>query len=441
MKKRVLLFARSFLCEYYGKIKTEVFEPIFVTMTTAEKKSLQVLGWKVYGCFEEQYSDLSVASFSGDYLKTSLVSDRFLSRYPHEKRLEILGKEISFWRMVFEETKPDMLVNETVAIEMAEVMAIEAQSRNIPFYTSLLGFLPNTFYWKPDPFSGRLNDLTDVIPSESDCQVARDYINGVVEKNTRPFYVANIKKHSFSLKTLLHAYQINVEAKRKQRKLETESYFRYEDYSIFAEKGLEICRSVRHFKYDTIKSIEGKNVLFYPMHLEPEATLNYFVDENYDQASLIRMILCCMKNNQYLVVKEHPQQQGALSLEKFSELKKTYSNLIYLPSYESSFEVLKRTDAVVTLTSTVGWEALMLGVPVFVLGKIFYDQCHGATRISGLKELKMELQKAEYTKPNTSETLSFAAKMVSLFHKGCPGPGHVETIVDYCSEIEQLAIQ
>lgn len=440
MKKKVLFFARAFLCRFYAEMKSELIEPIFITLTTEEKLYLQSRHWRVMGCFEEEYEELPISTFSGNYLITSFTSDRFLYRFPIEKRREILGKEITFWRRVFERTNPDMLVNETVAVEIAEVMAIEAKRKGIPFYTTLSGFLPNTFYWKPDPFSGRLDDLSKVIPSDEAVKIAREYINSVVEKNFRPRYVLNIKRHSFSFKTLIHAYIIMNESKRRQKKIESKVVFKYEDYSLFDEKELEICRSVRNFNYDSLESIENKNILFYPMHLEPEATLSYFVEENYDQSSLIRMILSAMRNNQYLVVKEHPQQQGALSLNKFSELKKQYSNLLYLPSYVPSFKILQKSEAVVTLTSTAGWEALVLGKPVFVFGKIFYDQCPGVIRISNYKELKTSLQKEEYVIPNPMDVLLFAAKMVSLFQKGCPSMSYKDTINDFVHAVEKLTI-
>lgn len=439
MKKKVLLFARSFLAKYYGDIKSDIVEPIFVTMTTQEREYLENKGWKVYGCFEEEYNELPVAMFPGDYLKTSLKSDRFLCRFSHEKRLEILGKEISFWANIMDSTKPDFLVNETVAVEIAEVMAIEAEKRGIPFYTYLLGFIPGTFYWKPDPYSGRLHDLSSIAPSSENLEQAAQYIKNVREKGQRPFYVSGIKKESNRLKSLLYAYKVYLKTCRQQKQEESNHTFKYEDYTIFTKIKYEIKKASFFNKYDKLEEINNKGVIFFPMHLEPEATLNYFVEENYDQESLISLIIGCIKNNQLLVVKEHPQQQGMLMTKRFQDLKRRFSNLVYLPSYISSFEILKKCDAVVTLTSTAAWEALVLEKPVFILGRIYFDQCPGAIRLDNLKQLKRELNKESYTPPNIEEVKLFAAKMVSLFHKGCPTPSYKDnTIEDFVKEVEKL---
>lgn len=439
MKKKVLLFARSFLAKYYADIKSDIIEPVFVTMTTQEREYLEGKGWKVYGCFEEDYPRLSITEFNPSYLKTSFRSDRFLCRFPLEKRREILGKEISFWTKILDETKPDFLINETVAVEIAEVMAIEAAKRNIPFHTALLGFLPNTFYWKPDPYSGRMNDLSKLQVSDEQLKQADQYLANIRERQQRPFYVSSIKKYCISLKTVFHCLYLHLKQKSVEAKKEKEAGFRYEDYSIFTGLDVQRCWEALFRKHDSLKELEGKHYVFFPMHLEPEATLNYFVDEQYEQASFIQLLACSLKQNQYLVVKEHPQQQGVLLSKEFAKLKKKYSNVIFLPSYISSFDVLKHCDAVVTLTSTAAWEAAILGIPVFVAGKIFYDQCPGITRIESPKQLRRELRRTDYISPKFEDVKLFAAQMISLFHEGCPTPSFKEnTIKAYTRAIENL---
>lgn len=440
MKTKVLFFARSFLAKYYSEMQSKIIEPVFVTMTGEEKEYLQNKNWKVYGCFEEEYASLPIFEYSPNYLKTSFYSDRFLCRFDLKKRKEILGKEISFWKKVFDEISPAFLVNETVAIEIAEVMAIEAEKRGIPFYTSLLGFLPNTFYWKPDPFSGRLDDLSNENINDDSIRLAEKYLTDVREKQIRPFYVSAIKKYNISPKTVVHSIMSHVSAKRKMQKKERNQDFCYEDYSLFTAASVRRNWNALFHNYDTMDVIENKRFVFFPMHLEPEATLSYFVDENYEQTSIVQLLACSIKQNQILVVKEHPQQQGALLSKTYRDLRKRYSNVVFLPSYISSFDLLKRCDAVVTLTSTAAWEGVVLGKPVFVLGKIFYDQCPGVNRIENLKQLKQELRKEVYLYPEKENVQRFAAQMICRFHTGCPSPSYEEdTIEDFTKAIEELA--
>lgn len=440
MKTKVLLFARSFLAEYYSDINSDIIEPIFVTLTENEKNFLQKKGWKVYGCFEEEYGNLSVADYPSNYLRTSLASDRFLNRFSYEKRLEILGKEITFWNRIFDETEPAALFNETVAVEIAEVMAIEAEKRGIPFYTALLGFLPNTFYWKPDPFTGRLNDLSEIEPSDEDLKKADDYIENVTKKAQVPFYVkSNIGRSPKSFIRFIRSLVSGTSHYLGEKYRQYTNIFRYEDYSKYSYSYTKYYLRSILYKYDTISSIIDKHYVYLPLHIEPEATLSYFVNEDYRQDFLIDSIIKSLPQGQYLVVKEHPQQYGLLLEPRFRFLRKQYSNLIYLPSNIPSYDLLKSCECIVTLTSSAAWEGLLLKKPALVLGKIYYDQCPGAIRINDFKELKNKLRTSSFSILHEDEIKLFVARMISIFHSGCPSPSAPDTgIYDYVKAMEKL---
>lgn len=442
MKKKVLLFARSFLAKYYADINSDIIEPIFVTLTNQEREFLENKGWKIYGCFEEEYDQLETKSVPGNYLKTSFASDRFLSRFSYEKRLEILGKEISFWERVFDITEPDFLFNETVAVEIAEVMAIEAEKRNIPFYSALLGFLPNTFYWKPDPFSGRLNDLTKVVPSKEHLEKADEYIDNVTKRALVPFYVrSHVGKKPKSFFRFVKGTVFGAIRYFKECIRLSKAGFHYEDYRSFCFIYTQFYLRSFFFAYDSLKKVDGHPFVFLPLHMEPEATLSYFVDDNYRQDFLVDIVAKSLRQGQLLVVKEHPQQPGLLMQRRFRELRKLYPNLVYLPSNVSSHTIIQSCDCIVTLTSTVGWEGLLQHKPVLILGKIFFDQCPGSIRIKGVPELKKALREAKFSDASDDEIKLFVAKIISLFQVGCPTPTVKDAgIVDYVKAMESLVV-
>lgn len=440
MKKKVLLFARSFLAEYYSDIASDIIEPIFVTLTVNEKNFLQKKGWKIYGCFEEEYDTLPIADYPSDYLKTSFASDRFLNRFSYEKRLEILGKEISFWKRIFDETKPAALFNETVAVEIAEVMAIEAEKRGIPFYTALLGFLPNTFYWKPDPFTGRLNDLSGIEPSDEDLKKADEYIENVTKKAQVPFYVKSfVGKSPKSFTKFIMGTVLGLRRYVKECRRLSKPGFHYEDYRKYCFEYSKFFLKSLFYKYDSIKAVNGYPYVFLPLHMEPEATISYFVFEDYRQDFLIDFVVKSLRQGQYLVVKEHPQQPGLLLARRFRLLKKQYPNLIYVPSNTPSYGIIQSCDCIVTLTSSAGWEGLLQKKPVFVMGKIFFDQCPGAIRVDSISELKMYLREANYPIVSDDDIRLFVARMISLFHPGCPTPSVTDSgIKEYVLAMETI---
>ena len=156
---------------------------------------------------------------------------------------------------------------------------------------------------------------------------------------------------------------------------------------------------------------------------EPEATLNYMSEFYSNQCSTIENILKCLNQNQVLVVKEHPVDKGALLMNKFTELRKKYSSLYFIPAEIHGRIVLERATRVVTLTSTVGWEAFIIGKKVYVLGEIFYDRIVGQDYISNFKQLKEVLRNpAEKNKITIEEITVFIAKMVEISLRGNPFP-------------------
>lgn len=439
---KILFFARSFLAKYYSEIRSEKFESLYVVLTHEEKIFLESKGITVHGCFEDEYEKLQVSTVCNDYLRTSFISDRFLHRFSLDKRLEILGKEISFWRNIFEKLKPDYLFNETVALEIAEVMAIEAGRMNIPFFSSLLGFLPYTFYWKPSPFDGRLNDLSQIDPSDECMHKALEYYKRVTEKGHKPFYIIDsLKPNNYPLRSLIGSLFRNTKKFLKKRKIRRLLRFKYEDdYTSHPYRtSLRIINRIIH-NYSNNSELLNKKLIFFPLHIEPEAILNYFAEEYQNQVSTIENIARTLKHNQYLVVKEHPQQKGVLLDKRYRELKNKIPNLFYLPAEVDSYDIIEKSEAIVTLTSTAAWEGLIFGKPIFVLGKIFYDQCPGVSRIESFAHLKEEIRKNEYILPIKEDVIIFIARMISIFHKGSPTPYAKEdfhqNVSDYTRAIE-----
>ena len=229
----------------------------------------------------------------------------------------------------------------------------------------------------------------------------------------------------------------------EKRKLKRIKMFKYEDHYSSSSflNSRRVFNRVFH-NYDKLKSCKNKKLIFFPMHFEPEATLFHFAEEFQNQEHTIDMIARALKVGQYLAVKEHPQQKGALLDRRFRDLKKKHSNLIFFPAEIPSQNVIKIAEAVVTLTSTAAWEALVYGKPVFVLGTIFFDQCPGAKKISNYFHLKEQVRKENYEFPDKKKIIDFIARMYSILNEGYPSPyfkgNWDKNINDYTRAIEKV---
>jgi hypothetical protein len=252
--------------------------------------------------------------------------------------------------------------------------------------------------------------------------LADSYISLVLAKDYKPFYVKHLAGRR-ALKPLLVGiakwltWQVRGIAARHGR-------FRYELCGEEYAKRIEVYFKSLVLNYDRLEDTpEGLEVIFYPLHQEPEATLLYMSEFYANQVATIENILRCLAPHQVLVVKEHPVDKGGLLRSKFWRLRREYSGLYFLPAEIHGRQVLARATRVVTLTSTVGWEAAIVGKTAYVLGEIFYDNLGGLKRISNLDELRRRLRApAQGPAASREEVLDFVARMATASYPGNPFP-------------------
>lgn len=422
-KPVVLFFARGYQADFFPHLISDKYEAIFVTLTIQEKKSIAKMRGRIVGCFEEDYNDISAVTIHENYLITSFMSDRFLGRFSYNKRLEILGKEISFWSSIFEKYKPRAVVNELVAIEISEVLLIESKKRNILYLAGMNCPADDYFYWLNNPLSLSGRYLHNVVPGKFSLEIAKKYIEEVLAKDYKPFYVKNLKGR-LNLFTLLVSFAKLFIWNLKKYKSLFSGGFRYELYIDEYSKKVAVYFKSIYTSYDKIDNLPaGKEVVFFPLHQEPEATLNYMSEFYANQVATIENILKCLSNNQVLAVKEHPVDKGSLLRKKFLNLKKQYSALYYFPAEIHGRQIMKVANRIITLTSTVGWEAIVTGKTVYVLGEIFYDNLDGIPKINDFNDLKRELRNAPANDRVSIEYLTtFIAIMTEQCYAGNPFP-------------------
>ena len=145
--------------------------------------------------------------------------------------------------------------------------------------------------------------------------------------------------------------------------------------------------------YDTApKEFSNENVV-YPLQYEPEASLLYFAPDIVNQVSFVETILKALPHGKKLWVKEHPNQFGALSSPAWLALKQRYDNLHFLHGRQNGRDLIKKSSLVITISSTMGLDGLLLGRKVLVAGSVFYSNFTGATRIRSYFELAQEFDR------------------------------------------------
>lgn len=139
------------------------------------------------------------------------------------------------------------------------------------------------------------------------------------------------------------------------------------------------------------KPKEGEDFAFFPLHFEPELALLLLSPFYFDQLALIRCIARSLPVHFKLYVKEHPAMKNKRPRSYYEELVKI-PNVRLIDPKVKSFELIKKTKLVTTITGTVGWEASLLGKPVITFGEVFYNSLSFVKRVHDIERLPELMQ-------------------------------------------------
>lgn len=447
MKKKILFFARDYQNDFFPHLISGIYDSLYVVLTIKEKKKLlQNYNINAIGCFEDYFTEKSSSKLVFDdlYLDTSFFSDRYLGSRTFKERRIILALERDFWRGILTEYRPSAVVNEIVAIEISEVLQIEARKLAIDHYSWMISpFKDKSFYWQESPFHSSLNsDVFHKQPTEESMDFSSRYINKLKTlDNVKPFYAENLYGR-LSLSRLFSMVRITIISFFNFCRLKLKRKNRYFYPYYMGDKSVLINNLKNYynsiiFKYDSIEDYEQCDLVFYPLHYEPEASIIYMSEFYEDQLNLIRNFSKCLRHNQVLAVKEHPQQPGVLLNKEYRKLRKRLSNVMFLPAEYSTKTLILKCELILTQTSTAGWEAIILGKPVVVIGKVFYDKYPFINNFVSFEELKNIIKNKSYAIPDDEATIEYVANFYEYCKDGNPYPHanlYEDRNVDYIRE-------
>jgi hypothetical protein len=154
------------------------------------------------------------------------------------------------------------------------------------------------------------------------------------------------------------------------------------------------------------------------LHKQPEASTFVKAPFYLDQAALVENIAKSLPVGHRLYVKPHHNDFGAQSAGYYRQML-CRPNVKLLRMNVNSQELVRRAAAVVTITGTAGWEAIVLGRPVLTLGNIFYNDFDQVIRVGDIARLPYLLREAIYNyRPDTELALKYIAAHFLGSHEG-----------------------
>ena len=146
-------------------------------------------------------------------------------------------------------------------------------------------------------------------------------------------------------------------------------------------------RSISGLYSNVLKEKDGRKYIYYPLHVPHDVQLTVRSNLFYFQEALIEYLSRILPIGYDLYIKEHPASVGALPVDGLKRLVKKRNYLKLLHPSINSFELVKNAEIVIVVNSKVGFEALMQGKKVIVVGEAFYKNKGLTVDVENLKDL------------------------------------------------------
>jgi hypothetical protein len=111
--------------------------------------------------------------------------------------------------------------------------------------------------------------------------------------------------------------------------------------------------------------------VFFPLHVNPEASTMVQSPMHTNQFAIIETLAKSIPLSMDIIVKEHIPMLGRRPMRFYRELQKI-PGVKFASPFEDSFEFIKKAGLVCSITSTVAWEAILLGRPTLIIGNPYF---------------------------------------------------------------------
>ena len=284
------------------------------------------------------------------------------------KSVNIFNRCMKFWEKLIGKIDPDLIIGSTSGV-VGKTLSVIARCRGIDTRILSSAKYQSYFYWAVDEFY----TFPEV---EENFKLIKDIFNHIDYEELKgvkrlPWTAINYQIYMryssiWSLITRVISQSVNKIFKRYKRIVSMGNYGLSEEIRYIYRMHREI-RNMHGLNLTDVNSLKGKSYIFYPLHVEPEAALGTISPEFNEQLALIELIAKNLPAGTLLVVKEHLAALGRRPRDFYSTILEIPNVVMISPDAYAS-EVAKGARCVAVITSTLGTEAAILGIPVISFG-------------------------------------------------------------------------
>jgi len=445
----ILLFSRNELVHLYGKLDQELKKTMNVVHNCHSKIEKEILEQQYHVVdvidFKHQVSKLFLNKINmslideideviienscGRFcLNSAIQSDRTFTKLAYDDCLRLAQSYYLFWKNYFEKNRVEYFLHEPTSLFFNHIACLLGRKNNVKYITLISVYGPNKHdFLIVSGDDGVAEEIELNYNQKNNLSTHKDVKQFLdnFRNNESAFYHEISFRYGNIFEVLITSFHILVSTIKKKyytskitdRVLDHVEYYVIHSGNTWFERLKKIWGSTIFLKYD--KFLENDNYFYYPLHLEPEAVVLYWGDGLYkNQVKLIENIAAQLKPNHYLFVKEHPHAGYYRDFVDYKRIKEI-PNVKLLNPYLSGKSIIKKSKGVFTISGTSGFEALLLGKPVYTFGNCFYNLFPRVKKIKNIRDLRTHLY-ANMTSPTHKDTdyYNFVGSYLSSIHQG-----------------------
>lgn len=322
----------------------------------------------------------------------------------------LLSALISFFEFIFQETETNYVLYENVSNTFSHVAWAVAKENNVQYIGVGGSRIPGRFSLSSDPLNDNrpkklfnlIRNKSIIVPEEVS-QWAVDYLNNIETVVPDYMKINGLDKVNISKRYLKKEKYETI--RRVFSHINDDEYHSFQSgnpvktyLNLFIRNVKRKIKTLKLRDYYDKSNVQEDNFLLYPMHFHPESSTSILSGTYLNEYEVIKNIAFNLPQGCRLYVKDHISAWGYPSLKFYNDLKKLPGVNILGPN-ENTKELIKHSAGVITLTSTVGYEALLLGKKVFLFGRVFYEDHKNVIKISSPHKLFDILNAAPVNEP------------------------------------------
>lgn len=114
--------------------------------------------------------------------------------------------------------------------------------------------------------------------------------------------------------------------------------------------------------------VEGEKYIYFALHYQPEASSNPQGGNYFDQRIPVRILSECVPDDVKIYVKSHPEQLAPFRSREYYDELAAMRNVRIIKLGCSTYDLIKNSIAVSSLTGTVCWESQFYNIPAIIFG-------------------------------------------------------------------------